>query len=171
MAKEETMIALMAGYLSKDAAMEDFQAVKACGADLVGQAVIAKDLEGTVTVEVHDTAVKTLTKRLGGAGFIVGLFAPPLLIATAVGAAVGAGVGEVVHKKIEAGIRDSAGGGHPHRGRWPPGRIPPCLEQRGRGGCDACGQARHRHSHRPAQEGAGGGDGRRGAWRTHRQAG
>ena len=34
--EEETIDVLMAGYLSKDAAMEDFNAVKASGADLTG---------------------------------------------------------------------------------------------------------------------------------------
>ena len=34
---------------------------------------------------------------LGAVGFAVGLFAPPLLAATAVGAAIGAGAGKLLH--------------------------------------------------------------------------
>jgi uncharacterized membrane protein len=45
---------------------------------------------------------------LGGAGFIVGLFAPPLLVATAVGAIIGAGVGKIAQRKVESGIEKQA---------------------------------------------------------------
>lgn len=108
MSKEETIDVLMAGYLSKDAALDDFNAVKATGADLVGLVILDKDLEGNVSIEVEDHAVRKMAKKLGGAGFVVGLFAPPLLAATAVGAVVGAGVGKVAHKKIQAGIKEGA---------------------------------------------------------------
>ena len=37
----------------------------------------------------------------GGAGLVVGLFAPPLLLATAVGAGIGAGIGALVKKHQE----------------------------------------------------------------------
>ena len=36
---------------------------------------------------------------LGAVGFAVGLFAPPLLAATAIGAAIGAGGGKLLHKQ------------------------------------------------------------------------
>ena len=40
---------------------------------------------------------------LGGVGLVVGLFAPPLLAATAVGAGVGAVAGKFAKHRIEAG--------------------------------------------------------------------
>lgn len=108
MSKEETIDVLMAGYLSKDAAMDDFTAVQASGADLIGLIVIDKDLEGNVSIDLEDHAVRTGAKKLGGVGLIVGLFAPPLLAATAVGAVIGAGVGKAAHNKVEAGIKAGA---------------------------------------------------------------
>ena len=67
----------MGGYLSKDAAQEDFEAVQACGAPLLGLVVVSKDLDGTMEIEQHDHIVKEGAMALGGAGFVVGLFAPP----------------------------------------------------------------------------------------------
>ncbi len=108
MSKEETIDVLMAGYLSKDAAQEDHDAVKATGTDLIGLIIIDKDLAGNVSIDEEDHAVRTGAKKLGGVGFVVGLFAPPLLAATAVGAVVGAGAGKVAHNKIEASIKEGA---------------------------------------------------------------
>ncbi len=51
MSKEETIDVLMAGYLSKDAALDDFNAVQASGADLIGLVIIDKDLEGNVSID------------------------------------------------------------------------------------------------------------------------
>jgi uncharacterized membrane protein len=104
----QTVDVLMGGYLSKDAAQEDFAAVQACGAPLLGLVVVSKALDGTMEVEQHDHIVKEGAMALGGAGFIVGLFAPPVLIATAVGAVVGAGVGKIIHKKVETALEAQA---------------------------------------------------------------
>jgi arylsulfatase len=104
MAREQTIEVLMAGYFSKVAASEDAASVRASKADLVGLVVVSKDLEGNVAVEEQDQAVRKGVLTLGGAGFVVGLFAPPLLAATAIGAALGAGVGKTVQHKIKAGI-------------------------------------------------------------------
>ena len=46
---------------------------------------------------------------LGAVGFAVGLFAPPLLAATAIGAAVGAVAGKALHKKTGSKIEEMAG--------------------------------------------------------------
>ena len=105
---KQTVDVLMGGYLSKDAAREDFDAVQACGAPLLGVVVVSKGLDGSMEVEQHDHIVKEGAVALGGAGFIVGLFAPPLLAATAVGAVIGAGVGKIAHKKVESGIEKQA---------------------------------------------------------------
>jgi uncharacterized membrane protein len=104
MALEQTIDVLMAGYLSNEAASEDFAAVKATGTKLIALVRVSRDLEGTVTVDQEDHTVKEGAVALGGAGLVVGLFAPPLLAATAIGAAIGAGVGKVVHNKLKAGI-------------------------------------------------------------------
>ncbi len=46
---------------------------------------------------------------LGAVGFAVGLAAPPLLAATAVGAALGAGTGDLLHHKIAGKLGEQAG--------------------------------------------------------------
>ena len=98
----------MGGYLSKDAAREDFDAVQACGAPLEGLVVVSKGLDGALEIEQHDHIVKKGAVAVGGAGFIVGLFAPPLLVATAVGAIVGAGAGKIAHRKVESALEAQA---------------------------------------------------------------
>ena len=42
-------------------------------------------------------------------GFAVGLFAPPLLAATAVGAALGAAAGKLLHRRTASTLQDQAG--------------------------------------------------------------
>ncbi len=105
---KQTVDVLMGGYLSKEAAHDDFEAVQACGAPLLGLVVVSKDLDGTMDIEQHDHIVKEGAMALGGAGFVVGLFAPPLLVATAVGAVVGAGVGKIAHRKVESALEQQA---------------------------------------------------------------
>ena len=105
---KQTVDVLMGGYLSKVAAHEDFDAVQACGAPLVGLVVVSKGLDGALEIEQHDHIVKEGAVALGGAGFIVGLFAPPLLVATAVGAIVGAGAGKIAQRKVESALEAQA---------------------------------------------------------------
>src|SRR6266566_2136065 len=87
---DETTDVLIGGYMSKDAAHEDNEAVLASGGYLHGAVVVSKDLAGTLSVEQTDHMVREGAAGLGSVGFAVGLFAPPLLAATAVGAALGA---------------------------------------------------------------------------------
>jgi uncharacterized membrane protein len=108
MAKEPTDV-LIGGYLSTEAAHEDYEAVLNCGADIMGAVVVSKDLEGNVSVEQTDHMVKEGAAGLAGVGLVVGLFAPPLLAATAIGAVVGAGVGKVLHDKAGSKIEEQAG--------------------------------------------------------------
>jgi uncharacterized membrane protein len=105
---KQTVDVLMGGYLSRDAAQEDFETVQACGAPLMGLVVVSKALDGSMEIEQHDHIVREGALALGGAGFIVGLFAPPLLAATAVGAAVGAGVGKIAQRKVESALEAQA---------------------------------------------------------------
>ena len=57
MAKEPTDV-LIGGYLSTEAAHEDYEAVLNCGAELMGAVVVSKDLEGNVSVEQTDHMVE-----------------------------------------------------------------------------------------------------------------
>ncbi len=89
------------------AAADDFKALKA-GEDaseyqVVGAVVMNRDASGKVDVQEHDSGAHVAGGAvLGGtAGLVVGLFAPPLLAATAVGAGIGAVVGKLSKKHQE----------------------------------------------------------------------
>jgi uncharacterized membrane protein len=106
---DETIDVLIGGYMSKEAAEQDYEAVRKCGGHLDGAVVVSKDLEGNLSVEQTDHLVRKGAEGLGAVGFAVGLFAPPLLAATAVGAALGAGAGELLHHKAADKIGEQAG--------------------------------------------------------------
>ena len=106
---DETTDVLIGGYLSTEAAHEDYEAVLGCGARLWGAVVVSKDLEGNVSVEQTDHMVEEGAAGLAAVGFAVGLFAPPLLAATAIGAAVGAVGGKALHKRSGSKIEEMAG--------------------------------------------------------------
>lgn len=106
---DETTDVLIGGYLSTDAAHEDYRSVQGCGARLWGAVVVTKDLEGNVSVDESDHAVEEGAAGLASVGFVVGLFSPPLLAATAIGAAIGAIGGEALHKKLGSGVGEKAG--------------------------------------------------------------
>jgi len=99
---------MIAGYLTKDGAILDYEAVVNSGAKIDGAVCISRDLEGNTTVEQTDHMAKGGAKVLGGAGFVLGLAAPPLLAATAIGAAVGAGVGKAASSKVKSQIEHEA---------------------------------------------------------------
>ena len=106
---DETIDVLIGGYLSKEAADEDYEAVLGCGAHLWGAVVVSKDMEGNLSLEQTDHAVAAGAAGVGGVGLVVGLFAPPLLAATAIGAAIGAVGGHALHQKIGSKLEESAG--------------------------------------------------------------
>ena len=106
---DETIDVLIGGYLSKDAATDDYEAVLASGGYLHGAVVVSKDLEGNLSVEQTDHMVREGAAGLGAVGFAVGLFAPPLLAATAVGAAIGAVAGKALHHRTENKLEEQAG--------------------------------------------------------------
>ena len=108
MAKEPTNV-LIGGYLSTEAAHEDYEAVLNCGAKIMGAVVVSKDLEGNMSVEQTDHMVEEGAAGLASVGFVVGLFAPPLLAATAIGAAVGAIGGKALHRRTGSKIEETAG--------------------------------------------------------------
>ena len=105
---DETTDVLIGGYLSTEAAHEDYESVLGSGERLWGAVVVSKDLEGNVSIEQTDHTVEEGAAGLAGVGLVVGLFAPPLLAATAIGAAVGAVGGKALHKKIGSGIEKMA---------------------------------------------------------------
>ncbi len=106
---DETIDVLIGGYLSKDAAQDDYEAALASGGYLHGAVVVSKDLEGNLSVEQTDHMVREGAAGLGAVGFAVGLFAPPLLAATAVGAAIGAVAGKALHHRTEHKLEQQAG--------------------------------------------------------------
>lgn len=106
---DETIDVLIGGYLSNDAAMDDYEAVLASGGYLHGAVVVSKDLEDNLSVVQTDHMVREGAAGLGAIGFAVGLFAPPLLAATAVGAVIGAGAGRVLHHRTAGKLEEQAG--------------------------------------------------------------
>jgi uncharacterized membrane protein len=106
--QKDVMIAV---YLFEDLAKKDFDAVLKLAEDK------AITVEGVVLVQKDDTgevAVKETGDHLGrkgatiggGVGLVVGLFAPPLLAATAVGAVAGAAMGKFAKHRLESGIAE-----------------------------------------------------------------
>ena len=106
---DETTDVLIGGYMSKDAAQQDYEAALACGGYLHGAVVVSKDLKGELSVEATDHMVREGAEGLGAVGFAVGLFAPPLLAATAVGAALGAAGGRLLHHRTVSKLEKQAG--------------------------------------------------------------
>ena len=103
---------------------EDYEAVLGCGGYLHGAVVVSKDLEGKLSVEQTDHMVREGAEGLGAVGFAVGLFAPPLLAATAIGAVIGAGAGKLLHHRTASKLEKQAGRDDPDRRRRPDRRLP-----------------------------------------------
>ena len=108
-AKGKHFDVLIAAYLFVDPARKDYDAVMdLAGArtiDVVGVVLASKDHAGEMHVlEAGDHLVRKGAEIAGGAGLVIGLFAPPLLAATLVGAGVGALVGKFVKHRIDSGI-------------------------------------------------------------------
>ena len=100
---------LIAAYLFEDLAKRDFDAVLKLAEDKVitveGVVLVQKDADGEVHVtETGDHLGRKGLEFGGGAGVVVGLFAPPLLAATAVGAAAGGLMGHFARHRLESGI-------------------------------------------------------------------
>ena len=102
---------LIAAYLFEDLAKQDFDAVLKLAEDkeitVEGVVLVQKDADGEVhVVETGDHLGRKGAKLGGGVGLVVGLFAPPLLAATAVGAAAGAVMGKFAKHRLEGGIAE-----------------------------------------------------------------
>ena len=75
---------------------------------MVGAVVASRDDAGEVTVDEHGAASPVAGGTVLGAtgGLVVGLFAPPLLLATAIGAGIGAAIGGLTkrHQEKKMGV-------------------------------------------------------------------
>ncbi|MCH9815833.1 MAG: DUF1269 domain-containing protein [Actinomycetia bacterium] len=106
----QNLVLYAASYDDVNTAKEDFETLKAAeGPDLavVAAVVMSRDADGNVDVLSKGGAITGASAVLGGgAGLVVGLFAPPLLAATAVGAGIGAVLGHLTkkHKEKELGV-------------------------------------------------------------------
>jgi uncharacterized membrane protein len=106
---DETLDVLIAVYLIPDLAKQDFDGFVKLVEDKTvesdGVVLVTKDADGEVHVqETGDHLGRKGVKVGGGVGLVVGLFAPPLLAATAVGAAVGGLAGKFARHRLQAGI-------------------------------------------------------------------
>jgi arylsulfatase len=109
MSKDQKNIVIMAGYQDTDAARKDFdgliQLVKAKKVRTDGIILAQHDKDGRASVsETGDHLGRKGMGYGGGVGLLVGLFAPPLLAATVVGAAGGTLLGKLAKKKVESGL-------------------------------------------------------------------
>jgi len=102
---------LVAGYQDVDLASREFdgliERVKAKQIEIEGVILVAHDKDGNATVQkTGDEVGRTGAKWGGAVGFLVGLAAPPLLAATAVGAVGGALLGKAADHKLTKGLHD-----------------------------------------------------------------
>ena len=108
MSGNEQMDVLIAVYLFDDLGRKDYDAVmdlvEANTITVQGVVLASKDEHGEMQViEAGDHAARKGATMLGGAGLVVGLFAPPLLAATAV-SGIGAVAGKFAKHRLESGI-------------------------------------------------------------------
>jgi uncharacterized membrane protein len=109
MAQDRNLALYVASYGNDAAAAAaDFQALKDLPDSMVVAAVVLeRDADGGVHVKEHGGGLVAGGTAVGAvAGFVVGLFAPPLLAATAVGAGIGAAAGAIAkhHEEHEIGV-------------------------------------------------------------------
>ena len=107
----DNLTLVVGSYADAGAAADDFATLKS-GQDageykIVGAVVMNRDASGKVEVKEHgDKDVGHGAAWGAGAGLVVGLFAPPLLIATAAGAGIGALIGGLKkrHEEKKLGV-------------------------------------------------------------------
>jgi uncharacterized membrane protein len=102
---EDNLALYVAAYSDAASAKQDFEALKAAEGDdlaVVAAVVMSRDADGKVDVlEKGDGTTGAGAVIGGGIGLVVGLFAPPLLAATAIGAGIGALLGHLTKKHEE----------------------------------------------------------------------
>jgi len=102
----DNLVLVVGSYSDAGAAADDFNTLKAGQKEgeyeVVGAVVMNRDASGKVDVKEHGDERTAGGAVLGGtAGLVVGLFAPPLLAATAVGAGIGALLGYLSKRHAE----------------------------------------------------------------------
>ena len=102
----DNLVLIVGSYADAGAAADDFNTLKAGEKngeyEVVGAVVMNRDASGKVDVKEHGDERTAGGAVLGGtAGLVVGLFAPPLLAATAVGAGIGALLGYLSKRHAE----------------------------------------------------------------------
>ncbi len=107
MSNEPTDV-MVGAYLDMGPAKADHHAGIDSGAKIEGGVCVSRDHAGKLAVEETDHMAKKGTEVLGGVGLVVGLFAPPLLLATAIGAVIGGGLGELAHSEVKCKIEQQA---------------------------------------------------------------
>ena len=107
----DNLTLVVGAYADAGTAATDFKTLKAGESSgeykVVGAVVMTSDASGKVGVDEHGDGHVAGGALLGGtAGLVVGLFAPPLLAATAIGAALGAGFGALRkrHEEKKMGV-------------------------------------------------------------------
>ena len=105
---------LVAGYQDIDEATKDFEGlvalVKEKKVSIEGVILVTHAEDGSVAVQrTGDNLGRKGTGWGGGVGLAVGLFAPPMLAAVAVGAVAGRVVGRFAGNKVEKELRDKIG--------------------------------------------------------------
>ena len=107
----DNLVLYVATYDDTDAATADYTTLKAAqnadDLEIVSSVVMHRGDDGRVAVDEHGTGQVSSGAWIGGAaGLVVGLFAPPLLAATALGAGVGAIAGKIAktHEEKKMGI-------------------------------------------------------------------
>ena len=107
----QNLVLVVGSYDDSTEASSDYEALRsgqdAGGYEIVGAVVLERDKDGKVRVKEHgDKTVGHGAAWGAGAGLVVGLFAPPLLAATAVGAGIGAIVGKIKKGRDEKKLGD-----------------------------------------------------------------
>jgi uncharacterized membrane protein len=104
---DRNLILIVAAYGDDaQAAADDYAALKGIGdAAVVAAVVLQRDAEGEVEVKEHGGGIVAAGTGMGAVvGLCVGLFAPPLIAATAVGAVIGAAAGGIAKRHEEKKI-------------------------------------------------------------------
>ena len=102
----DNLVLYVATYNDPAAAAADYKSLKDAEGStelmIEGSVVVSRDADGKVNVKETGGGQVGGGALLGGAaGAIVGLFAPPFLLATAIGAGIGAIAGELTKKHEE----------------------------------------------------------------------
>lgn len=102
----DNLVLYVATYDDGATATDEYRSLKDAEAsselEVVSSVVMRRGDDGRVAVDEHGTGQVAAGTWIGGAaGLVVGLFAPPLLAATAIGAGVGAISGAIAKKHDE----------------------------------------------------------------------